>query len=64
MAQLQQYNCNAIGLSGADANVIRAKKRSPSPIDYGWVGDIEAVNTTVLNHFLNTLELSQYAVPN
>ena len=58
VAQLQQYDCNAIGLSGADANVIRAKKRSPSPIDYGWVGDIEAVNTTVLNHFLNTLKLS------
>ncbi|NCD14686.1 MAG: acetylglutamate kinase, partial [Bacteroidia bacterium] len=30
---------NAIGLSGVDANLIPAVRRSPEPIDYGFVGD-------------------------
>ena len=38
-ASLQKIGCNAIGLSGADANAIPAKKRSPEPIDFGFVGD-------------------------
>ena len=41
VALLQEYGCNATGLSGADGNVIPAKKRSPVPIDYGFVGDID-----------------------
>jgi len=47
VAKLQALNCNAIGLTGADANIIPATKRpfvnSPSGdggIDYGFVGDI------------------------
>lgn len=40
VAMLQADGCNAIGLSGADANVIRATRRNPEPIDYGFVGDI------------------------
>lgn len=39
-ALLQSLNCNAIGLSGADANLIPARKREVKNIDYGWVGDI------------------------
>ncbi len=39
VAVLQQIGCNAIGLSGADANVIPSVRRSPEPIDYGFVGD-------------------------
>lgn len=39
-SMLQAYGCNAVGLSGADGNVIRATRRSPEPIDYGFVGDI------------------------
>ncbi|HVX28391.1 MAG TPA: acetylglutamate kinase [Parafilimonas sp.] len=51
VAQLQSLNCNAIGLTGADANIIPAKKRAPKAIssgeglgeviDFGWVGDID-----------------------
>lgn len=41
VAQLQSLNCNAIGLTGADANIIPAKKRPVKDIDFGWVGDIE-----------------------
>lgn len=51
-AQLQQYNCNAIGLSGADANCIVAHKRIVKDIDYGFAGDIDLVNSSVINMFL------------
>ncbi len=45
VSRLQALGCNAIGLSGADANVISAVKRKPvrrgdAEIDYGFVGDI------------------------
>lgn len=39
VAALQKIDCNAIGLSGADANVIPSIRRSPEPIDFGFVGD-------------------------
>jgi len=45
-AQLQAFNCNAMGLSGCDANCITAFKRIANPIDFGWVGDVEKINTT------------------
>jgi len=40
VAQLQRYSCNAIGLTGADANLIRATRRPVKDIDYGFVGDL------------------------
>src|SRR5664279_3140846 len=58
VAHLQSLQCNAIGLSGADANVLPAKKRPVKAlsfgeglgevIDYGWVGDVDAteINTS------------------
>ncbi|HTB51587.1 MAG TPA: acetylglutamate kinase [Ferruginibacter sp.] len=42
VAKLQSLNCNAIGLTGADANIIPAVKRPVKDIDYGFVGDVEA----------------------
>jgi len=42
VAQLQSLNCNAIGLTGADGNLIPATKRAVKDIDYGWAGDIES----------------------
>ncbi len=55
VAALQAKNIQAIGLSGADANVICATKRAKNPIDYGFVGDMdsESVNTNLLAKFLN-----------
>ncbi len=55
VAQLQAAQCNAIGVTGADANLIPAKKRQVGTIDYGYVGDVEAlkVNVTMLQSFLN-----------
>lgn len=41
VAKLQSSNCNAIGVTGADANLLPAQKREVKEIDYGWVGDIE-----------------------
>ncbi|MEO6220152.1 MAG: acetylglutamate kinase [Ginsengibacter sp.] len=42
VASLQALNCFAIGLTGADVNVLPAIKRPVKEIDYGWVGDINA----------------------
>jgi acetylglutamate kinase len=50
---LQARGCNAIGLTGADANVIAAKKRVDKNIDYGFVGDIEQVNAAAIVQFLD-----------
>ncbi|TXK36435.1 acetylglutamate kinase [Pontibacter qinzhouensis] len=57
VAQLQSMNCNAIGLTGADANIIPATKRPVKQIDYGFVGDVagpEAVNAPILDTFLKS----------
>ncbi len=53
VAQLQALGCNAIGLTGADANVISAQRRPAQPIDFGFVGDITQVNTKVLSTLLD-----------
>ncbi|MDR0560219.1 MAG: acetylglutamate kinase [Prevotellaceae bacterium] len=54
-AQLQATGCNAIGLSGADAGLITAVKRSPIPVDFGFVGDIsvEGIDAKRLLDILN-----------
>lgn len=48
-ALLQAQGCNAIGLTGADGNAIKARKRPPvyveslnREVDYGFVGDVSA----------------------
>ncbi|MBD5322231.1 MAG: acetylglutamate kinase [Duncaniella sp.] len=55
VSMLQAAGCNAIGLSGADGNAIRATRRPAAPIDYGYVGDIapEGVNTHLLGSLLD-----------
>lgn len=42
VAKLQANGCNAIGLTGADANIIPASKRPVKEVDFGFVGDINA----------------------
>ena len=61
VAKLQQFGTNAIGLSGADANVIRATKRPVQDIDYGWAGDIKSVDINSLKNIFTpqTLMLSK-----
>lgn len=48
VAALQSKDINAIGLTGADLNIIEAVKRPVKDIDYGFVGDVVRVNTTEL----------------
>jgi acetylglutamate kinase len=52
IAQLQQFNCNATGLSGADGNAILAHKRIKCDIDYGFAGDIDTVNIELIDNLL------------
>lgn len=54
VALLQARGCNAIGLSGADGNLILAKKRPVKTIDYGWVGDIESVQVQGISQLLES----------
>lgn len=53
VARLQAKACNALGLSGADANVIKAHKRIVKEIDYGFAGDIDEVESKTISLFLN-----------
>ena len=53
VAQLQSHGCNAVGLTGADGNIIQAHKRNHPTIDYGFAGDVDSVNTTFLANLLN-----------
>ena len=54
VTELQKNGCAALGLSGADGNVIQSKKRVHSTIDYGWVGDVEQVNDDLLHALLQS----------
>ena len=53
VAGLQKLGTNAIGVSGADANLIQANKRPVQDIDYGWAGDIENVNSKGIKALLS-----------
>lgn len=58
VAQLQARGVNALGLTGADMNVIQSHRRAPKNVrledgstqlvDYGFVGDIDKVNSELL----------------
>lgn len=52
VAQLQKDTCNAVGFTGADGNTITSKKRPIKHIDFGFVGDVESVNTAMLEILL------------
>jgi acetylglutamate kinase len=47
VALLQKFGTNAIGLSGADGDVVPATQRSPYPVDFGYVGDVNPVDINV-----------------
>lgn len=57
VARLQANGVNALGLTGADANAIRSHKRpikmvDGSPVDYGFVGDVDNVANETLAHLI------------
>lgn len=54
VARLQSRNMNAIGLTGADGNLIRSVKRPvENGVDYGWVGKPVKVNATLLSRLIH-----------
>jgi acetylglutamate kinase len=54
VADLQALNCNALGLTGADMNIIPAHKRVNAEIDYGFVGDFDTddINIDLLSKII------------
>ncbi|HTC14966.1 MAG TPA: acetylglutamate kinase [Steroidobacteraceae bacterium] len=59
LAICRELNIDAVGLSGVDAGLVRAHKRAPTRtgngelVDFGYVGDIDAVDAGVLNKLLD-----------
>ena len=54
VAQLQARGINALGLTGADLNVLRSDKRPVKDgIDYGFVGDVKEANSDVLANLIS-----------
>lgn len=60
-AGLQAHGCNALGLTGADGNAIKARRRAPvmveslgHEVDYGFVGDVteDSVNARFIYSLL------------
>lgn len=60
VAMLQSLGCDAVGLTGADGGSIPARRRPARPVDYGFVGDIDAAK--VDSDFIGNL-LDSGAVP-
>lgn len=54
VAGLQAYGQNALGMTGADMNIIRSKKREKGDVDYGFVGDIESVDASAFSTLLKS----------
>ena len=53
VARLQAYGVNALGLTGADMDVIRSHKRPlKDGIDFGFVGDVDKTNGAMLNKLI------------
>ena len=58
VARLQALGCDAIGLTGADANILLSEKRpikvvNGSPVDYGFVGDVKQADGSNLCRFFD-----------
>lgn len=53
VAGLQALGVNAIGLTGADGNVLKAHKRPVVDVDYGFVGDVDNGNLDTLSILLH-----------
>lgn len=53
VAVLQGFGSNGIGLSGADGNTIRTKRRDPEPIDFGYVGDVDKIDAAMLDKLID-----------
>ncbi|MDR1937794.1 MAG: acetylglutamate kinase [Tannerellaceae bacterium] len=52
VAGLQALGVNALGLTGADMNLIRSEKRPVKEVDYGYAGDVKEVNAGLLESLI------------
>lgn len=52
VARLQAIGVNAIGLTGADGDVLRSHKRPVADVDYGFVGDVDKGSLRTLSVLL------------
>jgi acetylglutamate kinase len=52
VAGLQALGVNALGLTGADLNVVRSEKRPVKEVDYGFVGDVKEVDSDMLSSLI------------
>ncbi len=58
VAQATAHDCTAVGLSGADATTVQVTKRPPwtvngETVDFGWVGDVDAIDPSLLTGLLS-----------
>ncbi|MCQ2182177.1 MAG: acetylglutamate kinase [Bacteroidales bacterium] len=53
VAKLQALGLNALGLTGADLGYMLSDKRPVKEVDYGWVGDVRKVDSTVLSDLIS-----------
>jgi len=61
VAQLNAQNCTALGLTGADLNIIKAHKRPVKTIDYGFAGDIESVDALRIQKLFSVADALVFA---
>ena len=55
VARLQALGADAIGLTGADGDILRSHRRPPkNGVDYGFVGDVERVDGAKIAHFIES----------
>lgn len=63
VAKLHSLQCNAIGLCGADGNILLAHKRpvTSAGIDYGYVGDVDVVSADAIQNLLKSFDTLIFA---
>lgn len=54
VAKLQAAGVDAVGLTGADMNIVRSDRRPVVDVDYGWVGDVKEVDSKALSTLLDS----------
>ena len=53
VSELQKNKIQALGVTGADLSLVQATKRPITDIDYGWAGDVKAIDSTTIERLVN-----------
>ena len=53
VAGLQALGVNALGMTGADMNILLSHKRPVKTVDYGWVGDVDRADGVALKSLIS-----------